>query len=153
MNNDSSNSQTSDLHVPRVGILALYFGFLGVHRFYTRRPLLGVLQLLTLGGFGLWVLIDLVLLLVGAMKDDRGLPITRWNYEASASDKRLAPAFLLKFFLGFLGIHRFYVGKIGTGLLQLFTLGGFGIWALVDHFLLVWGAFTDKAGHRVTQWT
>lgn len=153
MNNDSSNSQTSDLYVPRVAILALYFGFLGVHRFYTRRPLLGVLQLLTLGGFGLWVLIDLVLLLVGAMKDDRGLPITRWNYEPSASDKRLAPAFLLNFFFGFLGIHRFYVGKIGTGLLQLFTLGGFGIWALVDHFLLVWGAFTDKAGHRVTQWT
>lgn len=153
MNQQPSNSQSSDLYVPRVALLALYFGVFGVHRFYSRRPVLGVLQLLTLGGFGLWVLIDLVLLLVGAMKDDRGLPITRWNYESSASGKRLAPAFLLNFFFGFLGIHRFYVGKIGTGLLQLFTVGGFGLWALVDHFLLVWGAFTDKAGNRVTQWT
>lgn len=153
MNQEPSNSQSSYLYVPRVALLALYLGFFGVHRFYSRRPLLGVLQLLTFGGFGLWVLIDLVLLLVGAMKDDRGLPITRWNYEASASEKRLAPAFLLNFFFGFLGIHRFYVGKIGTGLLQLVTLGGFGLWALVDHFILAWGCFKDKAGNRVSQWT
>lgn len=46
-------------------------------------------------------------------------------------DKRILPAFLLCFFLRVLGVHRFYVGKVGTGLLQLFT-GGLGIWALVD---------------------
>ena len=87
------------------------------------------------------------------MKDDRGLPITRWNYEPSASDRRLVPAFLLNTLLGVFGVHRFYVGKIGTGLLQLFTLGGLGIWALVDHLVLAWGCFTDKAGNRITQWS
>ena len=43
-----------------------------------------------------------------------------------ATEKRILPAGLLCFFLGVFGAHRFYVGKIGTGLLQLFTLGGLG---------------------------
>lgn len=153
MNTETTPTAASEFYAPRVAILALYFGFLGVHRFYTQRPILGVLQLLTLGGFGLWALIDLILVLCGALRDDRGLPIIRWNYEPSASSKRLLPAFLLNTFVGVLGIHRFYVGKIGTGLLQLVTLGGFGLWAIVDHFLLAWGAFTDKTGNRVSQWT
>ncbi|MEE8624218.1 MAG: TM2 domain-containing protein [Acidiferrobacterales bacterium] len=53
---------------------------------------------------------------------------------------------LLCFFLGALGIHRFYVGKIGTGILQLITLGGLGIWALVDFIMIVTGNFKDKQG-------
>jgi TM2 domain-containing membrane protein YozV len=97
-------------------------------------------------------LIDFILVLCGACRDDRGLLITRWNYEPSVSNKRLAPAFLLNSLLGVFGVHRFYVGKIGTGLLQLFTFGGFGLWAIIDHFLLAWGRFTDKAGNRITQW-
>ncbi len=153
MNNDQPSTNSSEYYAPRVAILAFYFGVLGVHRFYTRRPVLGILQLLTLGGFGVWVLIDLILILVGSCKDDRGLPITRWNYEPSASNRLLLPAFLLNTLLGVFGVHRFYVGKIGTGLLQLFTLGGFGLWTLVDHFILAWGCFTDKAGNRVTRWT
>ncbi len=69
------------------------------------------------------------------------------------SDKRILPAFLLCFFLGLLGVHRFYVGKIGTGLLQLVTVGGFGIWALVDFIMIICGVFTDKQGNKITQWT
>jgi len=49
---------------------------------------------------------------------------------------RLAAA-LLAFFLGGLGIHRFYVGKIGTGVLMIFTLGGLGIWALIDFIVIL----------------
>ncbi len=153
MNPQPASNTASEFYTPRVAILALYFGIFGVHRFYTRRPVLGILQLITLGGFGLWALIDLILILVGSCRDDRGLPINRWNYEPSASDKRLLPAFLLNSLVGIFGVHRFYVGKIGTGLLQLFTFGGFGLWAIVDHFMLAWGCFTDKAGNRVTQWT
>ncbi len=69
------------------------------------------------------------------------------------TDKRILPAFLLCFFFGVFGAHRFYVGKIGTGLLQLFTLGGLGIWALIDFILIIVGAFTDKKGTKITQWT
>ena len=69
------------------------------------------------------------------------------------TDKRILPAFLLCFFLGIFGVHRFYVGKIGTGILQIFTLGGLGIWALVDFIMIIVGAFTDKNGVKITQWT
>lgn len=56
---------------------------------------------------------------------------------------------LLCFFLGYLGVHRFYAGKIGTGLLMLFTIGGFGIWVLVDLLLILTEKFTDSKGDRV----
>jgi tRNA A-37 threonylcarbamoyl transferase component Bud32 len=69
-----------------------------------------------------------------------------------ASDKIILPAFLLAFFFGVFGAHRFYVGKIGTALLQLFTCGGFGIWATIDWILLVCGVFTDSGGRRMTNW-
>jgi TM2 domain-containing membrane protein YozV len=71
----------------------------------------------------------------------------------SASEKRILPAFLLCFLLGVFGVHRFYAGKIGTGLLQLFTLGGLGIWALIDLIMIVTGSFRDKEGEKITAWT
>ncbi len=67
--------------------------------------------------------------------------------------KRILPAFLLCFFLGSLGVHRFYVGKVGTGILQLVTLGGLGIWVLIDLIMLALGSFTDKQGNKLTQWS
>jgi TM2 domain-containing membrane protein YozV len=72
---------------------------------------------------------------------------------AGLSDKKILPALLLCFFLGFLGVHRFYVGKIGTGILELLTLGGLGIWVFIDFILIVVGAFTDANGHKITEWT
>jgi TM2 domain-containing membrane protein YozV len=69
------------------------------------------------------------------------------------STKKILPAFLLCFFLGALGIHRFYVGKTGTGIAQLLTLGGLGFWALIDFIMITVGKFTDKAGNPITQWT
>jgi TM2 domain-containing membrane protein YozV len=63
-----------------------------------------------------------------------------------ASDKGFVPALLLCFFLGALGVHRFYVGKIGTGILMLITFGGLGIWAIIDFVMIAVGSFTDKEG-------
>ncbi|WP_459623487.1 NINE protein, partial [Burkholderia sp. 3C] len=59
------------------------------------------------------------------------------------TEKRLLPAFLMCLFLGSLGFHRFYVGKIGTGILMLLTLGGLGIWTLIDLIIMACGNFKD----------
>jgi TM2 domain-containing membrane protein YozV len=70
----------------------------------------------------------------------------------SVSDKIILPAFLLAFFFGPFGAHRFYVGKYGTAVLQLFTCGGLGIWATIDWILLACGVFTDADGRRMKNW-
>jgi TM2 domain-containing membrane protein YozV len=69
------------------------------------------------------------------------------------SEKRILPAALLAFFFGVFGAHRFYVGKMGTGFLQLLTLGGLGIWALIDLIIIVCGAFRDGDDEKITKWT
>ena len=71
----------------------------------------------------------------------------------TTSDKIILPAFLLAFFFGVFGAHRFYVGKIGTALAQLFTLGACGIWATIDWILILCKVFTDSEGKRLTEWT
>ena len=65
------------------------------------------------------------------------------------SEKDWLTTLLLYIFVGGLGIHRFYVGKIGTGILWLFTAGCFGIGALVDLILIVCGKFTDEEGKLI----
>jgi hypothetical protein len=69
------------------------------------------------------------------------------------TDRRILPAFLLCFLFGVFGAHRFYAGKTGTAFLQLFTLGGLGVWALVDLIMIVTGSFTDGRGRRITEWS
>lgn len=61
--------------------------------------------------------------------------------------KSKVAAALLCFFLGGLGVHRFYVGKVGTGILWLFTFGLLGIGAIVDFIMILVGAFKDKQGN------
>lgn len=70
-----------------------------------------------------------------------------------ASEKTILPALLLCFFLGWTGAHRFYVGKIGTGILMLLTGGLLGILWLIDFIMIIVGTFTDSTGKRLTSWT
>ncbi len=50
------------------------------------------------------------------------------------------------------GLHRFYLGKIGTGLLMLFTLGGLYIWTIIDFVFAVTGSMKDKEGKLIKDW-
>lgn len=69
-----------------------------------------------------------------------------------ASPKNRTVALVLCIFLGVFGIHRFYVGKVGTGILMLFTGGGFGIWWIIDIIMIAVGSFTDKQRRFVLNW-
>ena len=71
---------------------------------------------------------------------------------AEVSGKKRLPALILCLLLGPLGIHRFYVGKIGTGIIWLLTLGILGIGALVDLIMIIIGSFTDKQGKALQEW-
>ena len=71
---------------------------------------------------------------------------------AGRSQRSRLAAALLCFFLGWTGAHRFYAGKAGTGLLMVLTLGGFGLWSLIDLILIVCGAFTDADGRPLSSW-
>ena len=69
----------------------------------------------------------------------------------SSSQQDWFVALLLCFFIGIIGAHRFYVGKIGTGLLMVFTLGGLGIWTFIDLILIIVGKFKNKDGEVLSR--
>jgi TM2 domain-containing membrane protein YozV len=71
---------------------------------------------------------------------------------AEVSEKKRLVAFLLCFFLGGIGVHRFYVGKVGTGIAQILTLGGLGVWTFVDFIMILVGKFADKEGKLLEVW-
>jgi TM2 domain-containing membrane protein YozV len=77
---------------------------------------------------------------------------SQMTYQASQiptvySDKSYITALLLSFFLGSLGIDRFYLGQTGLGIGKLLTFGGCGIWSLIDFILIAMRKVTDSQGN------
>lgn len=71
------------------------------------------------------------------------------EHTPGVSQKNKWVAFMLCLFLGGIGIHRFYVGKIGTGILWLCTFGLCGIGSIIDLIVIICGGFTDKSGNKL----
>ena len=68
----------------------------------------------------------------------------------SQSQNQWIVVLLLAFFLGIIGAHRFYVGKNGTAVLMILTLGGFGLWLLYDLIVIITGNFKTKEGNKIS---
>lgn len=114
-------------------------------RFYLGQTALGVVKILTLGGLGVWYLIDIYLAIKGNVKDARDLPI-------EADDKKYqSVALLLCLGMGTLGIDRFYLGHRSMGLMKLITFGGFGMWVVMDFILIILNSIKDSNGKELVQ--
>ena len=114
-------------HSTTFGYILWIFGFLGSHRFYFGKPITGTIWFLSFGVFGIGWLVDLVL--IPGMDREADL-----KYVDGALDYNIA--WILLTFVGILGIHRFYIGKYGTGILYLLTGGLLGVGVLYDFWKL-----------------
>lgn len=117
----------NDTHSLIVGYVLWIIGFLGAHRFYFGRPVSGTIYFFTLGLLGIGWLVDLFLMPGLERSADRRYQYGELNYTV---------AWVLLSFLGVFGLHRFYQGKWGTGLLYLVSLGLFGIGIIYDFWTL-----------------
>ena len=77
---------------------------------------------------------------------DAGYPVQASTVPGVFSDKQWVTALLLSFFVGFLGVDRFYLGQAGLGIAKLLTLGGCGVWSLIDFVLIAMRSVTDSDG-------
>lgn len=113
----------ADTHSMAIGYVLWLVGFTGAHRFYYGRPLTGILWFFTFGLFGIGWLIDLFLIPSMDREAD-------YRYRPGPVDYNLT--WVLLAFLGVTGLHRFYQGRIFTGLVFLLTGGLFGLGVIYD---------------------
>jgi TM2 domain-containing membrane protein YozV len=116
-----------DTHSKTIGYILWVFGFMGAHRFYYGRPVTGTIYFFTLGLFFIGWIVDLFL--IPSM--DRAADL---RFTAGSRDYNVT--WVLLTFLGLFGIHRFYLGKWGTGILYLLTGALLGIGLLYDLWTL-----------------
>ncbi|MFM1808433.1 MAG: hypothetical protein RLZZ242_1158 [Bacteroidota bacterium] len=81
-----------------------------------------------------------------AMCPNCGLSYDQPAKQPFNAEPRFLATLLLCWFLGVFGVHRFYTGHTTIGVIQLFTLGGCGIWVIIDFILIVTGGFKDVQG-------
>jgi TM2 domain-containing membrane protein YozV len=121
------SENTANTHSMLMGYLLWIFGFMGAHRFYYGKQVSGTIWFFTLGLFFIGWIIDLFLIPSMDKQAD-------WRFTEGPINYSLAWIFLT--FLGIFGVHRFYMGKIFTGLLYLFTGGLFLLGWLYDLYTL-----------------
>ena len=114
-------------HSVLIGYVLWIFGFTGSHRFYFGKPISGTVYFCTLGLLGIGWLIDLFLIPSLHRQADIRFRLGRINYSVAG---------ILLTFLGFLGIHRMYMGKWISGIIYLLTLGLLGIGYIYDFWTL-----------------
>lgn len=116
-------SSMNETHHKGLGYVAWIFGFMGAHRFYYGKPGTGLLWMFTGGLFLIGWIVDLFL--IPRMNDEANA-----KYQSGPTD--FSVAWLLLSFLGVLGVHRMYMGKVASGVLYLLTFGGLFIGVIYD---------------------
>lgn len=78
--------------------------------------------------------------------------MTRMKAAVSPRSRTVTFCLALLGYVGLFGVHRLYVGKIFTFILQLVTVGGLGIWQLIDAIRILMGSFEDAQGRKISEW-